>query len=186
MLCRQCMVTKYRRMSLFDSFQFLKASVMGMMICVTLEISFRQVLSDDHPDGAEAFSEEMRWEFDSTGRGSLSKLPEAASFNARRLRTRIWLQLHDHRFYYNVHNTPSKATISVLHQPIMSDRECHEVRKRSHADHRGNERVFKRSSPRTSRKKWWWIWAKSFWSIYFRERGTIPILIDREDILTYR
>ncbi len=122
-------------MSLFDLFNFLKASgdeydPIRALLKNELSIKFIPMIN---PDGAEAFKRRNALDID-LNRDAISQIsPEAQILkNARdNFEPEFGFNLHDQQIYYNVHNTPKQATISVLAPAYNEATEINDVRKRA-------------------------------------------------------
>lgn len=122
-------------MSLFDLFNFLKASgdeydELRALLKNQLQIKFIPMIN---PDGAEAFKRRNALDID-LNRDAISQIsPEAQILkNARdKFEPEFGFNLHDQQIYYNVHNTPKQATISVLAPAYNEATEINDVRKKA-------------------------------------------------------
>jgi hypothetical protein len=122
-------------MSLFDLFNFLKGSgdeydELRALLKNQLQIKFIPMIN---PDGAEAFKRRNALDID-LNRDAISQIsPEAQILkNARdKFEPEFGFNLHDQQIYYNVHNTPKQATISVLAPAYNEATEINAVRKRA-------------------------------------------------------
>jgi len=122
-------------MSLFDLFNFLKASgdeydELRALLKNQLHIKFIPMIN---PDGAEAFKRRNALDID-LNRDAISQIsPEAKILKGARdsFEPEFGFNLHDQQIYYNVHNTPKQATISVLAPAYNEATEINEVRKRA-------------------------------------------------------
>ena len=122
-------------MSLFDLFNFLKASGdeyddLRELLKTSLSIKFIPLIN---PDGAEQFKRRNALDID-LNRDAISQIsPEAVILkNARdTFEPEFGFNLHDQQIYYNVGNTPKQATISVLAPAYNEAREINEVRRRA-------------------------------------------------------
>lgn len=122
-------------MSLFDLFNFLEGSGDGYdelrsTLKKELSIKFIPMIN---PDGAEAFKRRNALDID-LNRDAISQIsPEAQILkNARdEFEPEFGFNLHDQQIYYNVHNTPKQATISVLAPAYNEATEINAVRKKA-------------------------------------------------------
>jgi hypothetical protein len=122
-------------MSLFDLFNFLEGSQDGYdelrtLLKKELSIKFIPLIN---PDGAEAFKRRNALDID-LNRDAISQIsPEAQILkNARDdFEPEFGFNLHDQQIYYNVHNTPKQATISVLAPAYNEATEINDVRKKA-------------------------------------------------------
>jgi hypothetical protein len=138
-------------MSLFDLFNFLKASGDGYdevraLLKDQLQIKFIPMIN---PDGAEAFKRRNALDID-LNRDAVSQIsPEAQILkNARdNFEPEFGFNLHDQQIYYNVHNTPKQATISVLAPAYNEATEINAVRKRAMQTIAGMNEVLQKVIP---------------------------------------
>lgn len=122
-------------MSLFDLFNFLKASGdeyddLRQLLKENLSIKFIPLIN---PDGAEQFKRRNALDID-LNRDAISQIsPEAVILKAARdnFEPEFGFNLHDQQIYYNVGETPKQATISVLAPAYNPEREVNEVRMRA-------------------------------------------------------
>lgn len=122
-------------MSLFDLFNFLKASgdeydELRTLLKENLSIKFIPLIN---PDGAEQFKRRNALDID-LNRDAISQIsPEAVILKAARdsFEPEFGFNLHDQQIYYNVGNTPKQATISVLAPAYNEAREVNDVRMRA-------------------------------------------------------
>lgn len=138
-------------MSLFDLFNFLKGSGDGYdelraLLKDQLKIKFIPMIN---PDGAEAFKRRNALDID-LNRDAVSQIsPEAQILkNARdKFEPEFGFNLHDQQIYYNVHNTPKQATISVLAPAYNEATEINDVRKRAMQTIAGMNEVLQKIIP---------------------------------------
>ncbi|MDG1278888.1 MAG: M14 family zinc carboxypeptidase [Algoriphagus sp.] len=122
-------------MSLFDLFNFLKANGdeyddLRALLKNQLQIKFIPMIN---PDGAEAFKRRNALDID-LNRDAISQIsPEAQILKNTRdkFEPEFGFNLHDQQIYYNVHNTPKQATISVLAPAYNEATEINDVRKKA-------------------------------------------------------
>jgi hypothetical protein len=138
-------------MSLFDLFNFLKGSGDGYdelraLLKNQLKIKFIPMIN---PDGAEAFKRRNALDID-LNRDAVSQIsPEAQILkNARdKFEPEFGFNLHDQQIYYNIHNTPKQATISVLAPAYNEATEINDVRKRAMQTIAGMNEVLQKVIP---------------------------------------
>ena len=138
-------------MALFDLFNFLQASgdeydAIRAILKNQLQIKFIPMIN---PDGAEAFKRRNALDID-LNRDAISLIsPEARILKEVRDRfePEFGFNLHDQQIYYNVHNTPKQATISVLAPAFNEATEINEVRERAMQTIAGMNEVLQKVIP---------------------------------------
>lgn len=138
-------------MSLFDLFNFLKASgdeydELRTLLKSQLHLKFIPMIN---PDGAEAFKRRNALDID-LNRDAISQIsPEAQILKGARdnFEPEFGFNLHDQQIYYNVHNTPKQATISVLAPAYNEATEINDVRKRAMQTIAGMNEVLQKVIP---------------------------------------
>ncbi len=138
-------------MSLFDLFNFLKASgdefdELRETLRQNLSLRFIPLIN---PDGAERFQRRNALDID-LNRDAISQIsPEAIILkNARDdFEPHFGFNLHDQQVYYNVGDTPKQATISVLAPAYNEEREVNEVRMRAMQAIVGMNRILQQVIP---------------------------------------
>ncbi len=122
-------------MSLFDLFNFLEGKNDGydeLRELLNKQLSLKMIPMIN-PDGAEVFKRRNALDID-LNRDAISLIsPEAKILKAARdnFEPEFGFNLHDQQIYYNVHNSPKQATISVLAPAYNEATDINPVRKRA-------------------------------------------------------